>query len=50
MKKKEAMNSELFLFLFFIFKKSHSMTVYVSKIKKKNVFKNINYICIIRVF
>jgi hypothetical protein len=50
MKKKEAMNSELFLFLFFIFKKSHSMTVYVSKIMKKNVHKNINYICIIRVF
>jgi hypothetical protein len=40
----------IYFFFFFIFKKSHSMTVYVSKIKKKNVFKNINYICIIRVF
>jgi len=26
------------------------MIVYVSKIKKKNVLKNVNYICIIRVF
>jgi hypothetical protein len=31
-------------------KKSHSMTVYVFNIKKKNVLKNINYICIIKVF
>jgi hypothetical protein len=31
-------------------KKGHSMIVYVSKIKKKNVLKNINYIFIIRVF
>jgi hypothetical protein len=31
-------------------RKSHSMTVYVFKIKKKNVLKNINYICIIKVF
>jgi len=31
-------------------KKKVSVIVYVSKIKEKNVLKNINYICIIRVF
>jgi len=46
-KRKKAMNSEINKKK----KKSHSMTIYVSKIKKKkNVLKNINYICVIKVF